>query len=139
MVFNEFKDQNLNKFDLGIFYVFNVEIIKISFKCLLIICNIFSLKFVISIFLAIFFCYFYVIFLNFHYFFHFSHQELPSWENLKPKIYVTSFWGVGGNSIIETKTFTKFNCFDFLKSKKYSYIIIIIVIIFCNFFSKLGN
>jgi hypothetical protein len=60
-----------NKFDFGIFYVFNVGIIKINLKLLFIRSNLFSLKFLISSF--------WQFFLEFALFFpFFPQQQLPS-------------------------------------------------------------
>jgi len=60
------------KFDIRIVYVFNFEIIRITFYFLLITSNLFSLKFVISIFWQFFLLF--TCFLNLHYFFLFFFQ-----------------------------------------------------------------
>jgi hypothetical protein len=71
-VYNDFRDwikKFSKKFDVGIVYVFNVKVIKITFELLLIRSNLFSLKFVISNFWQFFCCLHF--FLNLRNFFHF--------------------------------------------------------------------
>jgi hypothetical protein len=56
----------LNKFDVGIVYVFEVRIIKITFKVLFIKSNIVFFKFLILIFWQVFYClYFFSLFFPF--------------------------------------------------------------------------
>jgi len=62
--------KNSKKFDIGIFYVFNIRIIKISLKVVFIRSNLFFLKFVI-LFCWQFFCCLHFS-LNLDYFSHFS-------------------------------------------------------------------
>jgi len=78
-VYNDFKgwtSKFSNKFDVEIIYVFNVGIIRIISKLLFIGNNLFSFKFVISIFGDfLFFTYFFEFALCFPFF---SQQKLPS-------------------------------------------------------------
>jgi hypothetical protein len=88
------------------FFLFNVGIIRITFKLLSIRSNLFSLKFVISNFWQ-FFCYLHF-FLNFHYFFHFfpnKNCQVKKIQNQNNMLVVER----GGNPIIQTQNFTKLN------------------------------
>ncbi len=118
---------------LELFMCLMLELLKLSKFFLLSRGNLFSLKFVISIFWQLFF--------EFALFFHFFPTRIAKWSKFETKniCWLRRGGREGGDPTIETKKFTKLIFFTFIKEKnekKYFYIIKVILI-YCDFFSKL--
>jgi hypothetical protein len=111
-VYDDFKDwasMFSNKFDVGIVYVFEVGIIVINFKFLLI--KTFFFQVFDPKFLASFCCLHFP--LNLHYFFPTKFAKVRKFETKN-----TCRLGGGGlNPTIQTQIFTKLNCVSFHKCK----------------------
>ncbi len=102
-----------NKFDVGIVYVFKVEIIRITFKFLLIRSNICFFKFLIPICFHFFFVY---IFIEFpHFFSIFFPRTIVKLRKFKTKKKMLVGGGGGVNTTTSTQNFTKLNCIFFTK------------------------
>jgi len=103
-----------NKFDVGIFYVLNVEIIIIILKSLFIKSNIFFAQIFDPTFLAssLFFTFFFEFALFFPFF---SQQKLPSFKNSKPKKHVDG--GRGGQFNYLNSKFHQIKLCLFLQKK----------------------